>query len=369
LQFAPLGPRTVGRRKRRMRIAQVSPLYESVPPQLYGGTERVVAYLTNELVRQGHDVTLFASGDSLTSAELVSVCPRALRLSSGPSDDVAWHLTMIERVARRAEEFDLIHFHLAHLHYPLSSRLPVPSVTTQHGRLDRPELEYLYREFADVPVISISDAQRAPIPNANWIATVQHGLPPDMYRFSPQSGGYFAFLGRISPEKRVDRAIAIAKALERPLRIAAKVDPADARYFENEIRPLLDHPLIDFVGEIGENEKGRFLGGADALLFPIDWPEPFGLVMIESLACGTPVVAFQGGSVREIIDDGVTGFIVDNLDEAIEAASRVADIDRRDCRKTFDRRFTTEQMTLRYVEVYERMVRSDLTAASVRVAS
>ncbi len=353
-----------------MRIAQVSPLYESVPPQLYGGTERVVAYLTNELVRQGHEVTLFASGDSRSSAELVPICPRALRLSSAPSDDVAWHLTMIERVARRAEEFDLIHFHLAHLHYPLSSHLPVPHVTTQHGRLDRQELVCLYREFQDVPVISISDAQRVPVPHANWVATVQHGLPPDLYRFAPQSRGYFAFLGRISPEKRVDRAIAIAKALERPLRIAAKVDAADARYFEAEIRPLLDHPLIDFVGEIGEHDKSRFLGGADALLFPIDWPEPFGLVMIESLACGTPVVAFRGGSVPEIIEDGMTGFIVDNLDDAIDAADRIADIDRRDCRAAFDRRFTAEQMALRYVEVYERLIQNDLAdAGSVRVAS
>jgi glycosyltransferase involved in cell wall biosynthesis len=353
-----------------MRIAQVSPLYESVPPQLYGGTERVVAYLTNELVRQGHDVTLFASGDSRSSAELVSVCPRALRLSSGPSDDVAWHLTMIERVARRAEDFDLIHFHLAHLHYPLSSRLPVPHVTTQHGRLDRPELECLYREFADVPVISISDAQRVPVPHANWIATVQHGLPTDMYRFSSQSRGYFAFLGRISPEKRVDRAIAIAKALNRPLRIAAKVDAADTTYFETEIRPLLDDPLIDFIGEIGEHDKGSFLGGADALLFPIDWPEPFGLVMIESFACGTPVVAFRGGSVPEIIDDGVTGFIVDCLDDAIDAADCARRLDRRGCRRAFDRRFTAEQMALRYVEVYERLIGSDLARPeSVRVAS
>jgi glycosyltransferase involved in cell wall biosynthesis len=370
LHLAPIGSTPIGAQERHMRIAQVSPLYESVPPQLYGGTERVVAYLTNELVRQGHDVTLFASGDSYSSAELVPICSRALRLDSGPSDDVAWHLTMIERVARRADEFDLIHFHLAHLHYPLSSRLPVAHVTTQHGRLDRPELVYLYREFEDVPLISISDAQRAPLPHANWIATVQHGIPPDMYRYSPQSDGYFAFLGRISPEKRVDRAIAIAKALERPLRIAAKVDRADVRYFEQEIRPLLDDPLIDFVGEIGEDEKSSFLGGADALLFPIDWPEPFGLVMIESFACGTPVVAFRGGSVSEIIDEGVTGFIVDTLDDAIDAAARVGELDRRDCRQTFDRRFTAEQMTLRYVEVYERLIRGDLEAAeSVRVAS
>jgi glycosyltransferase involved in cell wall biosynthesis len=346
-----------------MRIAQVSPLYESVPPQLYGGTERVVAYLTDELVRQGHDVTLFASADSRTAAELVAVSPRALRLAPTRSDDVAWHLIMIERLARRAEEFDLIHFHLPHLHYPFSSRVSVPHVTTQHGRLDRPELECLYREYCAEPLISISDAQRKPLPHAAWIATVPHGLPPDVYRYSGRGQGYFAFLGRISPEKRVDRAIAIATALDKRLRIAAKVDPADVQYFRREVEPLLGHPLVEFIGEIGESEKAEFLGGADALLFPIDWPEPFGLVMIEALACGTPVLAFRGGSVPEVIDDGVTGFIVDDLEEAIDAAARIGDLDRRACRHAFDSRFTTERMTHRYVEVYERLIGDGLPAA------
>jgi glycosyltransferase involved in cell wall biosynthesis len=341
-----------------MRIAQVSPLYESVPPQRYGGTERVVSHLTDELVAQGHRVTLFASGDSKTRAELDAVCGRALRLDPDCKDDVAWHLIMIERVARRAHEFDLIHFHLCHLHYPALRCLGVPHVTTQHGRQDRRELEALYREFPDVPLISISDAQRMPVPHARWITTIPHGLPEDLYQSGAGDGGYFAFLGRISPEKRVDRAIAIATALGRRLRIAAKVDRADAQYFEREIRCLLDNPLVEFIGEIAEDEKGEFLGRADALLFPIDWPEPFGLVMIEALACGTPVVAFRGGSVPEIVDDGVTGFIVDNLEEAIDAAARVSTTDRRACREAFEQRFTTIRMTERYVDTYELLAAS-----------
>jgi glycosyltransferase involved in cell wall biosynthesis len=348
-----------------MRIAQVSPLYESVPPQLYGGTERVVAYLTDELVRQGHDVTLFASADSRTSARLVAVSPRALRLAPSRSDDVAWHLIMIERVARRSGTFDLIHFHLPHLHYPWSSRMAVPHVTTQHGRLDRPELECLYREYCDEPLISISDAQRTPIPHASWIATVPHGLPRDVYRYSPESQGYFAFLGRISPEKRVDRAIAIATALDKPLRIAAKVDAADVEYFHREVEPLLGNPLVEFIGEIGEADKSEFLGGADALLFPIDWPEPFGLVMIEALACGTPILAFRGGSVAEVIEDGVTGFIVDDLDQAIDVAGRVGDLDRADCRRAFESRFTTERMTERYLQVYDLLIRTGMATVSI----
>jgi glycosyltransferase involved in cell wall biosynthesis len=336
-----------------MRIAQVSPLYESVPPQRYGGTERVVAHLTDTLVDLGHAVTLFASGDSTTRAELVPVSARALRLDPDCRDDIAWHLIMLERVARRAHEFDLIHFHLANLHYPVLPRLGVPHVTTQHGRQDRRELESLYREFPDVPLISISDAQRAPVPDARWITTIPHGLPEDLYRPGAGDGGYFAFLGRISPEKRVDRAIAIATALGRPLRIAAKVDRADVQYFEREIRGLLDHPLVEFIGEIGEAEKGEFLGRAAALLFPIDWPEPFGLVMIESLACGTPVVAFRGGSVSEIVDEGVTGFVVESVEEAIDAAARAADLDRLACRDAFDRRFTITRMAEQYVDAYE----------------
>jgi glycosyltransferase involved in cell wall biosynthesis len=339
-----------------MRIAQIAPLFESVPPRWYGGTERIVAYLTDELVRMGHDVTLFATGDSTTRARLVSVCPQALRLDPSCRDYLAWHILMVERAAQRAGEHDLLHFHIGPIHHPVVRRLGVPHLTTLHGRLDLPELQCLYREFTDAPVISISDAQRAPLPDARWAGTVPHGLPIHLHRFHARGGEYFAFLGRISPEKRVDRAIAIAKALGRPLRIAAKVDKADVEYFERDIRPLLDDPLVTFIGEIGESDKDAFLGGAAALLFPVDWPEPFGLVMIEALACGTPVVAFRCGSVPEVIDHGVTGFVVDTLDEAIDAAAWIAHIDRRVCRETFERRFTTRRMALDYLEIYERIV-------------
>lgn len=343
---------------KRLRIAQVAPLTESVPPRLYGGTERVVAYLTDELVRQGHDVTLFASGDSHTRATLVAPCPEALRLKGDCSDPLAVHLLMVEQVARRAAEFDVVHFHMAHLHYPAVRRLDTPHVTTLHGRLDLPELRPFYEEFSDIPVVSISNAQRCPVPHARWMGTVYHGLPEDELRFHPQPGDYLAFLGRISPEKRADRAIAIAKAVGMPLRIAAKVDPADAAYFERRIRPLLDDPLVEFIGEIGETDKSEFLGHARALLFPIDWPEPFGLVMIESLACGTPVVAFRGGSVPEILEDGVTGFIADDLDQAIAATRRVGALSRRACRQAFLARFTARRMAADYVAVYDAVVRA-----------
>ncbi|MGB2712906.1 MAG: glycosyltransferase family 4 protein [Vicinamibacterales bacterium] len=338
-------------RSRRLKIAQVAPLSESVPPKLYGGTERVVAYLTDELVRQGHDVTLFASGDSQTSARLLAACPRALRLG-GCREFLAPHLVMLEQVVKRAHEFDVIHFHIGLSHYPLARRLPIAHLTTLHGRLDLPELVPLYHEYCDMSVVSISQAQRRPLPHARWVATIHHGLPPDELRFHQRQGEYLAFLGRISPEKRVDRAIAIAKACGWPIRIAAKVDPADAAYFECEVRRLLDHPLVEFIGEIGEREKSDFLGGAKALLFPIDWPEPFGLVMIEALACGTPVVAFRHGSVPEIIDPGVTGFIVDNLDQAIEATRRVGDLSRAACRREFERRFTVMHMASAYTHLY-----------------
>jgi glycosyltransferase involved in cell wall biosynthesis len=339
-----------------MKIAQVAPLCESVPPKLYGGTERVVAYLTNELVRQGHAVTLFASGDSRTDAALVPVWPRALRLGGTRVDGVACHLLMVELVAKRAEEFDVIHFHIGQLHEPVARRLDTAHVTTLHGRLDLPELGPFYREFADTPVISISDAQRHPIPQANWVGTVYHGLPPRHLSFHPSPDNYLAFLGRTSPEKRVDRAIAIAKACGMPLRIAAKVDPADAGYFERDIRPLLDDPLIEFEGEIADADKEEFLGQAKALLFPIDWPEPFGLVMIEALACGTPVVAFRGGSVDEVIDDGVTGFVVDDLEAAVKAVRRIDRIDRRACRNAFERRFTDRRMASHYVRLYQQVI-------------
>jgi glycosyltransferase involved in cell wall biosynthesis len=336
-----------------MRIAQVAPLTESVPPTLYGGTERIVSYLTEELVRLRHDVTLFASGDSRTSAKLVPIWPHALRLAGACHDDLAPHVLMVERVARHAKEFDVIHFHTADLHFPVARRIRTPHLTTLHGRLDLPELVPLYREFSDIPVIAISNAQRAPLPHAQWKGTVYHGLPPGLLAFHPGPGSYLAFLGRISPEKRVDRAIEIATALGWPLRIAAKVDRADTDYFEKSIRPLLDNPLIELVGEIGEAEKSEFLGRAMALLFPIDWPEPFGLVMIESLACGTPVVAFRGGSVEEVIDHGMTGFIVDSIDEAVDATRRAAALDRAVCRRTFERRFTAVRMAADYVGLYE----------------
>lgn len=336
-----------------MRIAQVAPLIESVPPLFYGGTERVVAFLTDELVKRGHDVTLFASGDSQTLARLITVWPHALRLEASCRQPLAPHVLMLEEVAKRVHEFDVVHFHIAEFHLPVARRLPVAHVTTMHGRLDIAELGPLFAEFDDVPVVSISDAQREPLPDCDWIGTVYHGLPVDLLPFHPGPGKYLAFLGRISPEKRVDRAIAIATACGQPLRIAAKVDPADRTYFEDEIRPLLDNPLVEFIGEINEHDKAAFLGEAAGLLFPIDWPEPFGLVMIEALACGTPVVAFRGGSVPEVIDDGVTGFIVDSLDEAIERTRTLHRLDRQRCRDAFERRFNVTRMARDYVTLYE----------------
>ena len=339
-----------------MKIAQVAPLTESVPPRLYGGTERVVAFLTDELVRMGHEVTLFASGDSTTSATLVATWPRAIRLDGTCRDSLAPHILMLEEVSTRADEFDVIHFHISQFHFPIARRLPVAHVTTLHGRLDIPEIEPLYREFQDIPVVSISDAQREPIPDAGWAGTIQHGLPLDLLHFHEGPGDYLAFVGRIAPEKRVDRAIAIATACGQRLRIAAKVDPADRDYFDREIRHLLDNPLIEYIGEIDEVQKDAFLGNATALLFPIDWPEPFGLVMIEALACGVPVVAFRGGSVPEIIDDGVTGFIVDTLDDAITATRNVSRLDRRSCRTVFEQRFSVTRMAEDYVYLYERLI-------------
>jgi glycosyltransferase involved in cell wall biosynthesis len=341
-----------------LRIAQVAPLYESVPPRFYGGTERVVSYLTEELVRQGHDVTLFASGDSVTRAKLVAPCPRALRLDKECVDELAPHVLMLEQVLRDPDRFDIIHFHCDYLHFPLSRRQSCPHVTTLHGRMDLPELPALYREFAEVPLVSISDAQRTPLPRCNWRGTVYHGLPNDLHTFRERPGDYLAFLGRISPEKGIDQAIEIAKRAGRKLKIAAKIAKADQAYFQGEIRPLLreSSSLVEFVGEIGGKEKDEFLGNAYALLFPINWPEPFGLVMIEAMACGTPVIAYRRGSVPEVMDNGVTGFVVQNLDEAANAVSRVADLSRRRCRQVFEQRFSAARMASDYLKVYRRLL-------------
>jgi len=339
-----------------MRIAQVAPLYESVPPKYYGGTERVVSYLTEELIRQGHEVTLFASGDSETKARLVAACRRSLRLDEECIDQMAHQILMLERVFQRAAEFDIIHFHVDYLHFPLSRRQPITHVTTLHGRLDIPDLISLYQEFQDMPVISISNEQRKPLPWANWQATVYHGLPADLYRFRPEPGNYLAFMGRISPEKRVDRAIEIAKRIQIPLKIAAKVDPVDKDYFESVIAPLLGDRLVEFVGEIGDAQKNEFLGNAYALLLPIDWPEPFGLVMIEAMACGTPVIAYRGGAVPEIMEEGHTGFIVEELEDAVEAVQRVPELSRKRCREVFEQRFTVTRMARDYLQAYKRLI-------------
>jgi len=347
-----------------VRIAQVAPLYESVPPQLYGGTERIVSYLTEELVRLGHEVTLFASGDSTTGAELVPACERSLRLDPDCRDRLAHHVRMVEGVAKRSADFDVVHYHIDYLHYPISRREPVPQLTTLHGRLDLPELVPLYDEYRDMPVVSISDAQRAPLPQANWLATVHHGLPLPRFRAGRGRGGHLAFIGRTSPEKGLPRAIEIAQRAGLPLRIAAKVDDADRDYFRTAIEPLLRAPEIEFVGEIGEAEKSAFFGDARALLFPIDWPEPFGLVLIESLACGTPVIAFPGGSVEEILTDGRTGFVVRSIDAAVAAVDRVGEIDRAACRREAERRFSVERMTRDYVALYKTLAGTAETFAA-----
>ncbi|HEV7372423.1 glycosyltransferase family 4 protein [Arenibaculum sp.] len=340
-----------------MKIAQIAPLMERVPPRLYGGTERIVSYLTEELVRQGHDVTLFASGDSQTSARLVPCCDAALRLNRRAQDPLPYLTLMLEEVRRRADEFDILHFHIDYVHFPLFRDIAGRTVTTLHGRLDLPELLPLYRMFPDMPLVSISDDQRRPMPPVNWLGTVHHGLPAGLLPFAPAPrGGYLAFLGRISPEKRPDRAIEIARRSGLPLKIAAKVDEADRAYWEAVIEPLVRAtPNVDYVGEIGEAEKGGFLGDALALLFPVDWPEPFGLVMIEAMACGTPVIAWRCGSVPEVIDDGVTGFVVDGLDAAVGAVGRLGLLDRSAVRAAFDRRFTAPRMTRDYLDIYHRL--------------
>jgi len=340
-----------------MRIAQVAPLYESVPPKYYGGTERVVSYLTEELVRQGHEVTLFASGDSITKARLVPACRRSLRLDERCVDQMAHHLVMLEHVFARTADFDIVHFHVDYMHFPLSRRDRITHVTTLHGRLDVPDLVPLYQEFREMPVISISNGQRQPLPRANWQATVYHGLPAEKYRFRAEPGRYLAFLGRISPEKRVDRAIEIAKQVGMPLKIAAKIDRVDKDYFDVVIAPLLRNSLVEFVGEIDEREKDEFLGNAYALLFPIDWPEPFGLVMIEAMACGTPVIAYRGGAVPEITVQGHTGFVVEALEDAVTAVRRIPQLSRKRCREVFEKQFTAARMASDYVRVFDRLIR------------
>jgi glycosyltransferase involved in cell wall biosynthesis len=347
-----------------LRIAQVAPLIETVPPESYGGTERIVSYLTEELVELGLDVTLFASGGSTTKAKLVPISERSVRSDPEVTDPLSKSILEIEEVLKRTEDFDLVHFHDGYLHFPLSRRLQIPTVTTMHGRMDLPELEPVFREFPEIPLVSISDQQRKPLPFANWITTVQHGIPKDLYSFRPDPEDYLAFVGRICPEKRPDRAIEIAKRVGMPLKIAAKVDKADEEYFESKIKPLLDSSLVEFIGEINEPEKNVLVGGARALLFPIDWPEPFGLVMIESLACGTPVVAFECGSVPEVLENGKTGFIVQSTDQAVEAVQKIGTISRLVCRQAFERRYTSARMAENYLRTFERLRRVTVLAAT-----
>jgi glycosyltransferase involved in cell wall biosynthesis len=342
-----------------MRIAQVAPLYESVPPRLYGGTERVVSWLTEELVRLGHEVTLFASGDSLTNARLIPMCPRALRLDSRSIDPLAHHINLVERVMQHKDDFDIIHFHIDYMHFSNSRREALPQLTTLHGRLDIPDLVPLYREFVEMPVVSISDAQRVPLPWLNWQGTVHHGMPERLFQPYLEPGKYLAFLGRISPEKGVDKAIEIALRAEMPLKIAAKVDRADAEYFTSRIKPMLDSELIEFIGEIGDLEKNEFLGNAIAFMFPIDWSEPFGIVLIESLACGLPVVAYPLGSVPEIIEDGVSGFLVDNVEGAAGAVGNISALSRQKCRRAFENRFSAKRMAQDYLTLYQRIVKGE----------
>ena len=339
-----------------MKIAHIAPLMEAVPPKLYGGSERIVAYLSDELTALGHDVTLFASGDSTVTGRLAPVWPQALRLDPSISDYLAPHMVLLEAVARRAQEFDVVHSHIDYLGYSVLQRLAVPFVTTLHGRLNLPVLQRVYDAFDNVPVVTISDAQRRPLPHANYVATIHHGIPERLLAPSFGAGGYLAFLGRISPEKAPDAAIRIARKAGMPLRIAAKVDDVDRRYFDELIKPLLAAPDIEFIGEIGDDQKSEFLGNAAALLFPIAWAEPFGLAMIEAMACGTPVIAFRRGSVPEIIDVGVTGFIVDGEDEAAQAVSELSRIDRTRVRAVFEERFTARRMAEDYLDVHRRLI-------------
>ena len=354
-----------------MKIAQIAPLAESCPPQLYGGTERIVSYLTEALVKKGHEVTLFASGDSRTSAQLVSCTPMALRLNPAVRDPIPYHVMMLEEVRRRAGDFDVLHFHMDFLHYPLFREMADRTVTTLHGRLDLSDLQPFYAAFPELPLVSISDAQRAPMPPVNWVGTVHHGLPVNQLPFMARpKGDYLAFLGRISPEKRPDRAIEIAAKAGMKLKIAAKIDQVDRAYWDETIAPMIAaNSGVEYVGEINERQKASFLGNARALLFPIDWPEPFGLVMIEAMACGTPVIAFPCGSVPEVVEDGVTGAIVQSEDAAVAALARVADLDRAACRRAFEERFTAARMARDYVALYRKVALQPRLAPARRAAA
>jgi glycosyltransferase involved in cell wall biosynthesis len=342
-----------------MHIAQVAPLTEAVPPKLYGGTERVVSWLTEELIALGHEVTLFASGDSVTSARLEAMWPRALRLDGSVRDPNALHMMMLEHVYQRAADFDLLHFHLDYYPFSLFARQPTPFMTTLHGRLDLPEHQPVFDMFSSSPVVSISNAQRRPLPQANWVRTVHHGLPERLLMPKPVKPSYFAFLGRIAPEKGIDRAIRIAQHCGVPLKVAAKVDGADREYFDEKIEPMIRSGNVEYIGEINDNDKSEFLSGAIALLVPIDWPEPFGLVMIEAMACGTPVIAFNRGSVPELIDDGVTGFIVEDINGAIGAVDRLGQLSREKIRQRFEERFTARRMAQDYLSAYRSLIDSE----------
>ena len=352
-----------------MKIAQIAPLIESCPPQLYGGTERIVSFLTEELVRQGHDVTLFASGDSCTSARLEPFCETALRLDSQIKDPTPHHIVMLDSVRARADEFDVLHFHVDVLHYPLIRDFVDRTVTTMHGRLDLEEQRHVHSAFPDVPLVSISDDQRKSMPSANWVGTVHHGLPPDLLPFHPiPSGDYLAYLGRIAPEKGPDRAIEISTRAGAKLKMAAKIDEADRAYWETVIKPLVaEHSNVEYVGEVNDREKGSFLGNATALLFPIDWPEPFGIVMIEAMACGTPVIAYRAGSTPEVMDDGLSGYLVDDVSEAALAVRRIERLDRIKVRACFERRFTIERVAREYVNIYRDLPGARITAPRVRL--
>lgn len=345
---------------RPLRIAQIAPLYESVPPRLYGGTERVVSWLTEELVARGHQVTLFASGDSVTSAKLVPACPAALWRDGETRETLPQHIRMLEQVSSRLDQFDILHFHCDYVHFPMMRLCPWPSVTTMHGQIYLHDQRELLQEYRGIPLVSISNAQRAPMPQASWCGTVYHGLPASLYRYQPRSGNYLLFLGRISPEKRVDCAIEIALRSGLPLKVAAKIYDEDRHYFHTQIEPLLQQhqSQVEFLGEVGGEAKHQLLRDAKALVFPIDWAEPFGLVMIEALACGTPVVGWRQGSVPEVIAHGESGFIVESIEQAVEAVNRLAEIDRAHCRRCFEERFNATRMAAGYERLYHQQIES-----------